>query len=249
MPEKLSRSETSRQNGAKSKGPKTPETKAISSKNSIVHGFAAVINVVLACEDKPAFQLHVDSTRAAYKPTDYPEQAFVDQLAAIQWRQSRLVALETALIDAQMGIQNPNFQQTYPEGATDEYFRLVKAWQALSHPPQKPDAENPTPKDPGTPPDGYDISSIELVRRYQVSLDRQFRNTLMNLRQYRKDIASTKVEEPNEPEKPTQNQPQTPKPTPPNPPILLLVPPARPETGPPIRGQAPLESIKTEEAA
>ena len=205
-PEKLTHSEQSRLNGSKSRGPKTAEGKAKSSSNALVHGFAAVINVVLVGEDKAAFELHVEKTRAAYKPIDYAEESFVDQLAGIQWRQSRLVGLETALIDAQMGIQDPVFHTLYPDGSENEYFRLVKAWQALSHQPPKPkpvdEATNQPRQYPGTPPEIYDITSIELVRRYQVSLDRQFRNTLLNLRQYRKDFAAA----PNEPETPPQPQ-------------------------------------------
>ena len=55
MPEtinKLTRAEQSRINVAKSLGPITPEGKAKSSRNSLKHGFAAIVNVVLRIEDK-----------------------------------------------------------------------------------------------------------------------------------------------------------------------------------------------------
>jgi hypothetical protein len=49
--------------------------------------------------------------------------------------------------------------------------------------------------------------SIELVRRYLVTLDRQYRNTLLNLRQYQKDFAANAIPEEEE-EKPKAPEPQ-----------------------------------------
>ena len=89
MPEttsKLTRSEQSRINGAKSKGPVTAAGKAISSANALKHGFAATINVVLTIEDEPAFHEHLAGVRAAFNPTNYFEQTLIDQLANISWR-------------------------------------------------------------------------------------------------------------------------------------------------------------------
>jgi hypothetical protein len=208
---KLSKSEQARINGAKSKGPASIEGKAHSSQNAIKHGFAAVINVVLRIEDKPAFERHLEGFRASFKPVDYAEQTFVEQLAAINWRQSRLIGLETALIDAQIDFQRDQVCALSPESAADPYFHLVQAWQALARQPQRSSEDDQ--KDPSVPPEGYDINSLELVRRYQVSLDRQFRNVLLNLRQYRKDFAPpqspTAISEPKEP---TERLPSVPNP-------------------------------------
>ena len=197
MSDKLSRSEQSRINGGKSHGPTSPEGKAISSRNGLKHGFAATINNVLRVEDKEAFTTHLECLRTSWRPQDYFEQVLVDQLASISWRQARLVGLETALIDAQMSIQDENVETLHPFSGEDAYFKLVLAWQALARQPQKPIAAEPgEPMDPTIPPDGYDIGSIELARRYLTSLDRQFRNTLLNLRQYRQDLANTKPAQP-----------------------------------------------------
>jgi len=200
------RAEQSRINGAKSKGPTSPAGKARSSQNNLQHGFAAVINVVLRVEDKSAFERHLQGLRASFKPQDYAEQTYVDQLAAISWRQARLVNLETALIDAQIDFQHGHVTAINPDSAHDPYFHLVQAWQALARQPQKPDAG--ALADPTLPPDGYDISSMELLRRYQTSLDRQYRNTLLNLQQYRKNFGPTAPEAPTE-----QVEPEIPQPT------------------------------------
>src|SRR5438128_9637966 len=49
MPSKL-KSETARINGAKSRGPKSPETRQKSSRNALDHGLTAASTIVLACE-------------------------------------------------------------------------------------------------------------------------------------------------------------------------------------------------------
>jgi hypothetical protein len=210
-PIKNSRSEQARINGSKSKGPVSVEGKAASSRNALKHGFAAAINVVIEIEDRPAWETHLEGYRASFKPQCYAEQTMVDQLASINWRQSRLVALETSLIDAQISIQSANVNDMHPRSADDPYFHLVQAWQALSREPEKQNE----PKDPAMPPNGYDINSMELLRRYMVSLDRQYRNVLLNLRQFRKDFAAAPPPAPdpvpappNEP-KPPQTSPRT----------------------------------------
>jgi hypothetical protein len=215
---KRTRSEQARLNGAKSKGPITPNGKTRSSKNALKHGFAAVINNVLGIEDEAAFNLHLDGLRASFLPQNYAEHMLVDQLASISWRQSRLIGLETALIDAQMDLQEENIGDLHPVSAGDPYFKLVLAWQALARQPQRSQVlvdPNTAPIDPTIPPEAFDIGSLELVRRYLTSLDRQFRNVLLNLRQYRKDFAIAPasaaaaplpVAAPNEPETP-QEQP------------------------------------------
>jgi len=213
---KRTRSEQARINGANSRGPTSPEGKARSSRNSLKHGFAAVINNVLRIEDQGAFNIHLDGLRSSWRPQDYFENMLVDQLASISWRQSRLVGLETALIDAQMSIQDENLEALHPFSGENAYFKLVLTWQALARQPQKPLAPEPgEPMDPTIPPDGYDISSIGLVRRYLTSLDRQFRNTLLNLRQYRKDLAASSADVPAQtsadPDEPHSEPEKTPK--------------------------------------
>jgi len=192
---KRSRSEQARINGANSKGPTSSEGKAISSRNALKHGFAAVINNVISVEDKEAFELHAAGYRAAFTPQNYFEETLIDQLASVNWRQTRLAGLETALFDAQLSVQSKAVDEFEGDDA-DPYVRMVYAWHALarkSEPAENPEALAET----------FDIHCLELVRRYITTLDRQYRNTLLNLRQYRKDFAPPQpVARPNEPKDP-----------------------------------------------
>jgi hypothetical protein len=227
---KLSRAEQSRVNGSKSQGPTSPEGKQNSSRNSLKHGFAAAINNVTGVEDPIQWEIHVQGFRNSFKPRCYVEQSLVDQLASINWRSARLVALETALLDAQISIQEANVAASTTTHADDPYFHFVKAWQAISRPTQPQPVFNQDEypqRDATQPPNGYDIGSIELLRRYITTLDRQYRNTLLNLRQFQKDFA-----EPNEPEP----KPQT-KPEPVQPP-----PSATPTPNEPERSAAPAQT-------
>jgi hypothetical protein len=172
-PTKLSKSEQARINGARSQGPTTADGKKKSSRNALKHGFAATENVVISLEDEPDWLAHRDGVRSSFNPQNYIEFEFVDKLASISWRQSRLV----------------DINHHHPANADDPYFHLLLAWQGLANTPRK----RPGPGEPTIhelPESPLDLNSMELVRRYQVSLDRQYRNTLLNLRQYRKDFAS-----------------------------------------------------------
>ena len=233
-PEQLTHSEQARINGSKSKGPTSVEGKANSSRNSLKHGFAAVINVVLTVENSDDFLLHVDGFKAGFRPQDYVEQTMVEELAAISWRKARLIALETSIIDAQVSAQDPVVRTLHPVEADNPYFHLLLARQALSQKPPKPE-EIPTL-------DGkhFHVTSLELVRRYQVTLDRQYRNAMLNLRQYRKDFAQTPEPlqsppppPPQEEKAETPNEPSLSRPKPPQPisirTVVLPIRPAKPE--------------------
>ena len=207
---KLTRSQQSRLNGSKSKGPITAAGKARSSQNSLKHGFAAQANTLIAPDNSEAWHAHIAGFHDSYHPSNYQESQFVDQLASISWRQARLVGIETALIDFQLSVQQETVEEYFEEEAGNPYFHLALAWQGLATKAYPRTLPAPDPTDP---PERLDIGSIELVRRYQVSLDRQFRNAMVNLRQYRKDFApqestATATQPPQHP--PTPNEPTAP---------------------------------------
>jgi len=165
---------------------------AVSSRNALKHGFAAGINNVIVIEDKEAFERHTIGYRAAFTPQNYFKETLIDQLASVNWRQTRLVGLETALLDAQLSVQRDAVTEFDGDNA-DPYVRMVYAWHALAR------KLEPT-ENPEALPQTFDIHCLELVRRYITTLDRQYRNTLLNLRQYRKDFAPPQLLlDPNEP--------------------------------------------------
>jgi hypothetical protein len=90
--------ESSRANGAKSKGPKTPEGKRRSSYNAVRHGLLADC-VVLASEDHANFEALVQQFVARFEPLDDVEFGMVEEMASTTWRMRRGWAAETELMD------------------------------------------------------------------------------------------------------------------------------------------------------
>jgi hypothetical protein len=97
----LLQSETARANGAKSRGPVTPEGRAASSRNSLRHGFTAR-SVVLPTESSEDFQSLLDSYVDQFDPQGGVEMDLVQTMAAARWRLRRICSIETTLLDKEM---------------------------------------------------------------------------------------------------------------------------------------------------
>jgi hypothetical protein len=82
----LRRINSSRANGAKSRGPVTPGGKRISSGNALRHGLAAE-SVVLSTESRPRFEALLDSYMEKFQPRDQVEADLVEEMAVSKWRQ------------------------------------------------------------------------------------------------------------------------------------------------------------------
>src|ERR1700689_820807 len=95
------KSAASRANGAKSKGPKSPETREKSSHNSVIHGFTSRKTVRLSCESEERFQEMLRDYTAAYHPGCPVEEDLVAEMIAARWRMQRLRMIETALLDSE----------------------------------------------------------------------------------------------------------------------------------------------------
>lgn len=95
----LSRSEQSRVNGAKSRGPKTARGKAISSLNALKHGLFAKHTTCLFFESSEDYDQLVDDLLAQFRPATNNEIRLVEQLASIQFDYERARYAQTTYLE------------------------------------------------------------------------------------------------------------------------------------------------------
>ena len=115
------RAEASRANGAKSKGPKSEETRAKSSANSLRHGLTSRHTILLSCEDSAEFQQLSDEYEQLYLPASVVEVELVKSMIAARWRIGRLWTIEATLLDNQ--IANPQASEFEDTTAFDGFGR------------------------------------------------------------------------------------------------------------------------------
>jgi len=125
----ISKSEQSRLNGAKSKGPKTAEGKQRSSQNALKHGRYATNAVVLKNEDPEAFEALAAVFVRRIQPIDQVEYRLARELASIEWRLTRVSAIDTCSLDHEMDIQAPAFATSGVD--VSERTRMLNASRSL----------------------------------------------------------------------------------------------------------------------
>ena len=101
-----------RENGAKSKGPVTPEGKARSAQNPITHGLASKC-VVLATESQEQFDEMLRQYRERWQPADINEDHLIIKMVNAYWRLNRIWAMETAYMDTEMMAQSEKFEAAW----------------------------------------------------------------------------------------------------------------------------------------
>ena len=117
---------SSRANGAKSRGPVTPEGKRkVARQNAIRHGLLADC-VVLRNESGQAFQALLSHHLDRLAPADGVEFGMIEEMAAAYWRMRRAWAIETRLLDDAVDAQN----------APDELGRIAAAFSGLAASPE-----------------------------------------------------------------------------------------------------------------
>ena len=90
--------EASRANGAKSKGPVTPQGKINSSRNSTRHGMFAD-TIVLEAEEKSQFLELLNELFEEHQPRTRTESMLVETIAAARWRQERIWGMQKIAFD------------------------------------------------------------------------------------------------------------------------------------------------------
>ena len=91
----------SRANGAKSKGPVTPEGKSISARNAERHGFFSQLATIKG-ESPQEYAVVSADLYEAWQPTDEYERCLVDTMATCMWRRMRMLVLESVTLDTQL---------------------------------------------------------------------------------------------------------------------------------------------------
>jgi len=147
---KARKAEIARENGRKSKGPKTKEGKDRSSRNGIRHGLSANQNTLLTCESAEEYnevlQAFIDDLRPATKA----ELRITQRIANIDWRMERLVMMETCLTNIDAATHCDEIISRF--GSIDAIGVIIETWKETCK---------------GT------ANAVELLRRYQGSLNHQ----------------------------------------------------------------------------
>ena len=112
-----------RENGAKSKGPVTPEGKEKCARNAISHGRRAQAlkliipphSACLANEDRQSFYKLFDSLTAKFRPEDATELALVREIADLHWKVSRNAQMESAIYNRELMRQGTRIVPSRPE--------------------------------------------------------------------------------------------------------------------------------------
>jgi hypothetical protein len=90
-----------RANGAKSRGPKTPEGKAVSSMNALRHGLTAS-RTILPGESQESFEALLKDYMEEWEPDSPAEIGLVQSMVVSKWREQRAWTVETAALRAKM---------------------------------------------------------------------------------------------------------------------------------------------------
>jgi hypothetical protein len=119
--------EASRRNGAKSRGPKTPEGRARSSQNARTYGLTA--SVVSDYEDPELFDQFLASYINTYEPVGAAENQLVREITRCAWRLERANRVESGLLNHKMDSQRDWIEERY--GDIEPAARVALAFGGL----------------------------------------------------------------------------------------------------------------------
>ena len=152
------KSDSARANGVKSKGPKTPEGKATSSKNAVTHGLTANFTV-LDHESQDDFQILLDAYVNRFQPADDVELELIHTMAITRWRIRRVAELETELLENKMVLCQRDIEGDFD--TIGDAGRAAYAFEKLAD----------------------DGKAVALLIRYETSLARLYERTSKQLEQ------------------------------------------------------------------
>ena len=88
-----------RRNAQKSTGPRTPQGKALVSKNALKHGFSTRQHII-SSESRECFDLHRDRMLAELAPVGAMESMLAERIVSLSWRLNRAERIQNQTIDA-----------------------------------------------------------------------------------------------------------------------------------------------------
>jgi hypothetical protein len=98
VPVSHARAEASRRNGAKSRGPRTPDGKARAAGNALKHGLRAATHILLPGEDVAAFRALEAALVEELAPVGAVQAALAGRIAIATWRLGRADRLEVEVL-------------------------------------------------------------------------------------------------------------------------------------------------------
>jgi hypothetical protein len=119
----LRRVQSSKANGALSKGPAIPAGKQRSSLNALRHGMCAKC-IVLDHESRENFLILLQHHIDLFHPANEVEFGMIEEMCAAYWRQRRAWTIETALLEKQIALQADG---SGPERMAAGFDRLAAA--------------------------------------------------------------------------------------------------------------------------
>jgi hypothetical protein len=125
----------SRRNGARSRGPVTPEGKERASRNALKHGLTATRHLVLEDEVPDALEALIATVAEETGTTSEIEHRLARRLAIALWKGERAEKIETALFDAAPKLRPPQtgfqWEEADPLTTFDlRRFNAVRGYQA-----------------------------------------------------------------------------------------------------------------------
>ena len=143
--------QAARANGARSRGPITPEGKLASSRNATTHGILSG-TIVLEGESGERFHALLGNLLEELQPQTTVEVTLVENMAVARWRQMRIWGIEKANMEHEMRSLADARAASEGEGPEDTATRCARAFRTLSD----------------------DSRSLELINRYESRYDRQY---------------------------------------------------------------------------
>ena len=125
--------EASRRNGARSRGPKTPEGKARASQNALKHGLRAAKHVVLPAEDPAAFAALEAALLEDLAPEGAIQTVLARQIVSAVWRLARVDRMEVELLVFRDRAENDLGLAATRDGNTARALPTLVRYRAAAH--------------------------------------------------------------------------------------------------------------------